>query len=198
MLGDELAATNCGRVTHNKVMRLLASLIVLTCAVTAAAQNQSTPQVHPDLNGTWKLNAPKSDLNDDYRYAFSLGEQTVTISQHDAEIKVARHFSFGETNFVVYTDGRAASNRDTTGETFKATAKWEGRKLVSRYALQRVFSGNPETADVIDEWTISSDGKTLTLKTTMRYLQRGADAAHREPFRGYVPRLWLRRVYERI
>jgi len=177
---------------------ICAGIIVFTCVMWAPAQSPRAAEAHADLNGTWKLNAQKSDLADDYRYALSLGEESVRLSAHDPEIKVTRRYSFGESNSTLYTDGRTASNRDTTGETFQSSAKWEGRKLISRYALHRSFGGNPETVDVIDEWSISNDGKTLTLKTTLRYLQRGTDAAHREPFRGYVPRLWLKRVYDRI
>lgn len=176
---------------------LASIIIVFPCAILGSAQSQPA-QARPDLNGAWKLNSQKSDLADDYRYALSLGEESVRISVQDPEIKVTRHYSFGEFNSILYTDGRTASNRDTTGETIKLSAKWDGRKLVSRYTLHRAFAGNPETVDVIDEWTISNDGKTLTLKTTMRYLQRATDAAHREPFRGYVPRLWLKRVYDRM
>lgn len=177
---------------------IFASIIIVTCATLASTQVQPVTQAPPNLNGTWKLNSQKSDLADDYRYALSLGEESVRIYVQDPEIKVARHYSFGEVNSILYTDGRTASNRDTTGETIKLSAKWDGRKLVSRYTLHRAFGGNPETVDVIDEWTISNDGKSLTLKTTLRYLQRGTDAAHREPFRGYVPRLWLKRVYDRM
>ena len=177
---------------------IFASIIVFTCAMLASAQGQPVKKASPDLSGTWKLNSQKSDLADDYRYALSLGEESVSISVQNPEVKVTRRYSFGESNSILYTDGRTASNRDTTGEPFKSSAKWDGRRLVSRYALHRSFRGNPETVDVIDEWTVSNDGKTLTLKTTMRYLQRGTDAAHREPFRGYVPRLWLKRVYDRI
>ncbi len=176
---------------------IFAGIIVFTSALPVAAQVPSAAQTHPDLSGAWKLNSQKSDLADDYRYALSLGEERVSLSVKDPEITVVRRYSFGESNLTFYTDGRTASNRDTTGETFKSTANWDGRKLVARYTLHRAFGGSPETVDVIDEWTLSNDGKTLTLKTTMRYLQRGTDAAHREPFRGYVPRLWLKRIYER-
>src|SRR4030095_10402027 len=98
-------------------------------------------------------NSQKSDLADDYRYALSLGEESVRISAHDPEIKITRHYSFGESNSLIYTDGRSATNRDTTGEIFKSSAEWDGRKLISRYVLHRSFGGNPETVDVVDEWT---------------------------------------------
>ena len=173
------------------------SLIVLIFATLAVAQTQPSNQARPNLGGVWKLNAKKSDLTDDYRYALSRDEQGLDISDRDKQIEMTRHYSLGDSKAIIYTDGRAASNRDTNGEAFQSTSQWEGRKLISRYALHRSFNGSPETVDVIDEWTISSDGKTLTLKTTLRYLQRATDAAHSAPFRGYVPRLWLRRVYER-
>ena len=171
----------------------VACLLLVTGAVFAAGQSP----VPAELSGTWKLNRDKSELQDDYRYALSRDEQTLTIDQREPEVRMTRRYASGDANAVIYTDGRAASYRDTNGETVKSTTKWEGKKLISRYAIHRSFNGNPETVDVIDEWTVSSDGKTLTLKTTMRYLQQGTDAAHREPFRGNVPRLWLRRIYDR-
>jgi hypothetical protein len=176
---------------------VLLGILLTCCAILVRGQSQAGSQARPDFTGTWKLNQQKSDLADDYRYALSLGEEGLTISQLEPELKLARRYTFGQTYTTIYTDGRAASNPDTTGETIKSITRWDGRKLISRYGLHRSVSGSPETVDVIDEWTISNDGKTLTLKTTMRYLQRGTDAGHREPFRGYVPRLWLKRVYDR-
>jgi hypothetical protein len=175
---------------------VFASLIVLIFATLTAAQTQTSNQTRPSLSGVWKLNSQKSDLTDD-RYALSRGEQGLDISESDKQIELTRHYSSGDFKATIYPDGRAASNRDANGEEFKSTSRWEGRKLISRYALHRSFNGAAETVDVIDEWTASSDGKTLTLNTTLRYLLRGTDAAHSAPFRGYVPRLWLKRVYER-
>src|SRR6185369_13785304 len=177
------------------VKSFLACVLLVTGAVCAPLAAQSP--VPPELSGTWKLNRDKSELQDDYRYAFSRDEQSLTIDQREPEVRVTRRYASGDAKLVIYTDGRAASNRDTNGDTVKSSTKWEGKKLISRYAIHRSFNGSPETVDVIDEWTVSSDGKTLTLKTTMRYLQRGTDAAHGEPFRGRVPRLWLRRIYDR-
>jgi hypothetical protein len=170
-------------------------MLLMTGALCAPLAAQSP--VPAELGGTWKLNRDKSELQDDYRYAVSRDEQSLTIDQHEPEVRINRRYASGDANSVIYTDGRSANNRDTNGDTITSNTKWEGKKLISRYAIHRLFNGNSETVDVIDEWTVSSDGKTLTLKTTMRYLQRGTDAAHREPFRGNVPRLWLRRVYDR-
>lgn len=72
--------------------------------------------------------------------------------------------------------------------------------MISRYLLRHGVAwnlGTVDDVDVIDEWKLSDDGKTLTLTTTLRYILRGTDAEHSPPFRGYVPRLWVKRVYDR-
>jgi hypothetical protein len=177
------------------IKTFLAFVLLVTGALFAPLAAQSPGP--PELSGTWKLNRDKSDLQDDYRYAVSRDEQSLIIDQREPEVRIMRRYASGDANSIIYTDGRSAKNRDTNGDTVASNTKWEGKNLVSRYAIHRSFKDSPETVDVIDEWTVSSDGKTLTLKTTMRYLQRGTDAAHREPFRGNVPRLWLKRIYDR-
>src|SRR3954463_4343651 len=109
------------------IKNFLVGLLLLAAATLTAAQTQSGSP--PDLNGVWKLNSQKSDLNDDYRYGLSRGEQSVSLTQKDSEIRLTRHYASGDANSIVYTDGRAASNRDTNGDTVKTTTKWEGAKL---------------------------------------------------------------------
>lgn len=183
--------------------KIIACLFILWGAEASFAQSgqtKSTRQARPDLSGTWELNVARSDLRDD-RYALSLNEAGVTILHHDPEFKLERRFRQGNLlteDSIFYTDGRGESNATQTSQgTVKSSTRWEGRKLVSRYALRRVVAGKQETVDVVDEWSLSGDGRTLTLVTTLRYILRATDAEHRPPFRGYVPRLWLKRVYDR-
>ena len=189
--------------------KIIVGLLLLWCAVIGFAQsNQTKPakQSRPDLSGTWELNRAKSDLRDDERYALSLNETGLTILQHDPEFKLTRRFHSGNSDSerpsLFYTDGRGEKNADTTDQdAVKSDTRWDGKKLISRYALRRAVAwshGTVDVVDVIDEWKLSDDGKTLTLTTTLRYLLRGADAEHSPPFRGYVPRLWLKRVYDRV
>jgi hypothetical protein len=172
-------------------------LLILWCASYGFAQSK---QVRPDLTGAWELNKAKSDLRDD-RYALSLEEAGVTILNHDPELRLTRRFrsgNFGPAEAILYTDGRGETNAALMGQdAIKSTTKWEGKKLISRYVLRRTVAGSPETVDVIDEWKLSDDSRTLTLTTTLRYLLRAVDAEHKPPFLGRVPRLWVKRVYER-
>jgi hypothetical protein len=187
--------------------KLVICLFILLGATLDFGQGQTQPakQVKPDLTGKWELNRAKSDLSDDERYRMTLGERSLTILHHDPELKLSRRFHSGksdsESESLFYTDGRGENNVGTTAQNaVKSNTRWEGEKLISRYALRRAVAwsqGTVEVVDVVDEWSLSRDGKTLTLKTTLRYMLRGTDAEHSPPFRGYVPRLWLRRVYDR-
>src|SRR5947209_2212008 len=184
------------------VRQIILGPLIVCCVTIGLAQGQTKParQVRPDLSGTWQLNRAKSDLRDDERYRLTLDEEGVTILNRDPELKLTRLFRSGniasEERSLFYTDGRGETNADAVNQdAVKSDTKWDGKKLISRYVLRRVVAGSPETVDVIDEWSLSDDGKALTLKTTLRYLLRGTDGAHSAPFKGYVPRLWLTRVY---
>jgi hypothetical protein len=189
--------------------QILISMLLICCVqlnFVRGNQVRSAKVPTPDLSGKWKLNLAKSDLNDDNRYELSRNEAGVTIVHHDPELTLTRIFgttnSNSESRCVLYTDGRGETNAGLTAkETIKSNTSWEGRKLVSRYMLRREIAwslGTVDSVDVVDEWSLSDDGRKLTLKTTLRYMQKGTDAEHSPPFRGYVPRLWLKRVYDRI
>ena len=186
-------------------MKKAVIFLSIFCGAAAGLAPGQTKPVRPDLSGTWELNRAKSDLSDDERYGLSLGEMSLAISHHDPELKLSRRFHSGnsdsESQSLFYTDGRGEANPGAKGQAaIKSNTQWKDKKLISRYALHRAVrssNGTVDVVDVIDEWSLSDDGKTLTLKTTLRYILRGADAEHSPPFRGYVPRLWLKRVYDR-
>src|SRR5205085_12521983 len=107
---------------------------------------------------------------------------------------------------VFYTDGRGETNPLMPGqEAIKSTTKWEGKKIVTRYTLRRTLPGSVITVDVVDEWKLSDDGRTLTLRTTFRY-PRGATGNTiynpRTSTGGTVysttPRREIKRVYNRV
>jgi hypothetical protein len=189
--------------------KLIIALLVLWCAQLDFAHGNQAKFVKtltPDLSGAWKLNRAKSDLGDDNRYELSLNEVGITILHHDPDLNLTRRFraakSDTESKWLFHTNGSGETNPGITArEVIKSNTKWEGKKLVSRYLLHREIAwshGTVDSVDVVDEWSLSDDGKILTLKTTLRYMQRGTDAEHSPPFKGYVPRLWLKRVYDRV
>ncbi|MGA2132995.1 MAG: hypothetical protein ABSH50_11930 [Bryobacteraceae bacterium] len=113
----------------------------------------------PNFTGTWKLNTAKSDFGSmpapDSRTdkithadpaltnAFSQSGQMGDVS---AEIKYS-------------TDGKETTNV-VRGNELKSTAKWEGSELV--VVSKASFNGSEITLN--DRWSLSDDGKTLTVK----------------------------------
>ena len=132
---------------------VLASLLAawfLPCGMAWAAP--------PDLSGEWKLNPGRSDfgrfpapLSATRRIAQAGGKLTLNIAQKGAQ---------GETTsqFVYTTDGKPVTNKVQGGES-KGSAQWIGDKLMIESS--REIQGATLTQK--DIWTLSADGKTLTV-----------------------------------
>jgi hypothetical protein len=122
-------------------------------------------QTKPDFSGTWKLNKAKSDLGmmadrmpDDF---------TVKIDHKDPEIKISQPgMRGGNQESKVSTDGKPVETTSQTqmGEMkSRAVAKWEGAALTLE--VNREIAGN--TMSQSDRWTLSEDGKVLTIARKM-------------------------------
>ena len=115
-------------------------------------------QTRPNLSGTWKVNMSKSD--------FGRGPapeaRTDSITHEDPNLKdtITQSNQQGEITYDMnyFTDGRETTNT-IRGNEFKSTAHWDGDQLAveSKGSL-----AGPVTLK--DRWSLSGDGKTLTLQ----------------------------------
>jgi hypothetical protein len=122
-------------------------------------------QSKPDFSGTWKLNKAKSDLG---MMADRVPEDfTVKIDHKEPEIRIAQPGMRGGTQeSKVTTDGKPAESttQGPMGEVkSKAVAKWDGAALT--LDVNREMGGN--TMSQSDRWTLSEDGKILTIARKM-------------------------------
>lgn len=122
-------------------------------------------QSKPDFSGTWKLNKAKSELG---MFADRMPDDfTVKIDHKDPEIKISQPSMRGGTQeSKVTTDGKPSEStaQGPMGEVkSKAIAKWDGAALV--LDVEREMGGN--TMSQSDRWTLSPDGKTLTIARKM-------------------------------
>jgi hypothetical protein len=131
---------------------LFISFLVALSLVSVSAQQK------PDFSGTWKLNVAKSDFG-------ILGgptSRTDVIIHKDPSLSnsVTAEGAQGkvESKINYTTDGKEAVNKIGDRE-IKSTLKWAGSVLV----INSKFTYND--ADVVgeDNWTLSADGKTLTI-----------------------------------
>lgn len=112
----------------------------------------------PNFSGEWKFNAAKSD------FGKFPAPQSITrkIAQQGAKLSMTniQKGAQGEvtTELVYTTDGKPVTNKAQGGES-KGSAQWIGDKLMieSSREVQGV------TLTQKDIWTLSPDGKTLTV-----------------------------------
>jgi hypothetical protein len=178
---------------------------VVALASPLSAQNKPA-KPKPDLTGTWLLDVKKSN---------SVGLTTrpdlpIKSSHEDPELRITltseSNGQLVERQFVYFTDGRGEENqatamlttnpsvppRDLQKERTKSTTRWSGNKIVTRSLLQLLAGGRVVEFELVDEWKLSSDGKTLTQTTRTVYLQSSGGA--------FIPAMApdKKRVYNRV
>jgi len=130
-----------------------------TAATPGAAAMIHTGSSTPDLSGTWKLNAGKSNLGQMPPPA----SQVDTIQDSEPSIKVALDQKGGMMGDMAYTEALTTDGKEATwpgmgGAEVKGVAHWEGNALVVE--AKSSFQGSDVT--IKETYTISADGKTLT------------------------------------
>jgi hypothetical protein len=138
--------------TTRQTTRLF-SLTLLTLALGFVQAQAKT-----DFSGTWKLNASKSDFGQ--MPAPDSMTQKITHQDPSLKVNVASTGGMGDMtyDFSYTTDGKECVNHMGDNE-FKSTLKWDGDDLV--VDIKGSFGGTDFTAK--DRWTLSGDGKTLTI-----------------------------------
>jgi len=156
------------RIVQNAWEKLVICSLILLSAVFGLTPVQSiTLQEKPNFSGTWKIDKSKGN----YVKISGLKPEAdliLVISHAEPQIKVTRRLLWDgredlqEVNY--YADGRGEFSRTFTNESeSKSKTKWNGKKPVTEFS---VTLKNEKLAhinyDVIQEWKLSADGKTLT------------------------------------
>lgn len=123
-------------------MRMLVVLAAATLLATAADR--------PDLTGTWKLNASKSDFGGNPVPA----QLSIKVWTEGKDLRVTQTTDQGTMEFRFNDRGEEATNELPNGSKMISVHKWEGKALVGDmkfdFGTQR------------DVNTFSEDGKTWT------------------------------------
>jgi hypothetical protein len=131
---------------------------VFSVALLAAVFGLLQAQAKPNFSGTWNLNTGKSDFGP----MPAPDTRTDRITHEDPELKdsYTQSGQMGEvTAEIKYsTDGKETTS-SVRGNEIKCTARWDGDELV--IAGKTSFNGADVT--LADRWSLSADGKTLTI-----------------------------------
>ena len=142
-------------------MRLLALLLL---AAPLAAQ---TSVAHPNLSGTWVLDAAKSTVDGPLppptSATYAVGTHGDSITVHVTEVDAAAGAvtldrlvatdGYSWTNYMIYAGNQL---------TLNVVAKWNGAVL--SLTTNTDVSGSPVLQT--ETWTVSADGKVLTQNVT--------------------------------
>jgi hypothetical protein len=135
--------------------------IVIAIAASVALSAQS-----PDFSGTWRLDDAKSNV---VATAGIIGlipagaPKTLHITQPSNGSLVIES-QINEAHVRIYKPGRETSTPAGQGGSVTMTTKWDGRTVTSEGALK---APNGDTTSVKEVLTLSADGKTMTLQTTV-------------------------------
>lgn len=135
--------------------RTLACMAAFTVAILLLA---GTVYAAPNLTGEWKLSLAKSDYG---AFPSPLAmTRTVTHNGINLALHSVQKSAQGEvtSDYKYTTDGKESVNKVQGGES-RGTAQWIGDKLMIENA--REFQG--VTLKEKQIWTLSPDGKTLTI-----------------------------------
>jgi hypothetical protein len=121
-----------------------------------------------NYSGEWKLNASKSELGQFEQFAV----RSIKAEQKDESIAITRiQPSFNGDDMTstetLTFDGKEVESTIFENSKRKATAKWadDGKSLTISYTLLLDFNGQSMEIKGTDLWTVSDDGKTLTVLT---------------------------------
>jgi hypothetical protein len=160
--------------TMKSCVRILPVLLIAVFAVNAQTNKL-------DISGKWLLDHSKSNAGD-----FGRRDTPVVIVYNEPELRITRTLERNgqtlERDFVYYTDGRGETNMalillttnqrnvtaaDIDKEVIKSKTTRQRDKIVIR-AIRRGMTGTHVFEyEMVDEWKLSSDGKTLTQTTRM-------------------------------
>jgi hypothetical protein len=136
----------------------LSLAIFMSVALAPALAAEATP----NLSGDWKLNLSKSNygsfpapLGITRKIVLSGAKLSMTTTQKGPKGDVTSQLNYT-------TDGKESVNPLTTGES-KGTAQWIADKLMVTSSREIQTGAQAITLKQTEIWTLSADGKTLTI-----------------------------------
>lgn len=141
-------------------MRLAALFATLFLSIATAQSN---------FAGTWKLNSSLSEM----RGLPSPADLFLKVEQTAATLSVsASSQQSGPFTTTTYPLDGTADKRKLEGSSFDTRTKWEGAAL-----LANILVSGPQDYAVMERWTRSRDGNTLTVRRTI--VRQGMSANRR-------------------
>ena len=129
--------------------------LVMACGMTYG-------QANSNLGGVWKMDPARSDFGSGPVSESRLDHISIDgVHIKDTITQKLRHGPESTYDMNYTTDGKECANR-VRGNAVKSTARWEGDELVIDSKVLAL-----RQAAIQDRWSVSADGKTITLRRHM-------------------------------
>jgi hypothetical protein len=148
---------------------------VLALGVMAAVATLGSAQGRVNFSGTWTLDKAQSDIPQRMGRGGGAGEERdigakMVVDQQGTTMKVTGTLD-AEGKERSRTDtynlaGQETTNTDPRGGSVVSKATWEGDKLVITSTRTAKMRARERTMQRRQEWSLSPDGKTLTIDVT--------------------------------
>ncbi len=118
-----------------------------------------------DYSGTWKLNEGKSELG---QFGARSAASKIVIEQKTGAVTVTRTLATMDVTESL-VEGKEVETTGFNNAKKKATLKWagDGQTFVVNGVILLEMNGQSFELTTVENWSISADGKTLTLQTTV-------------------------------
>jgi hypothetical protein len=150
---------------------ILLPICLIACVAICFGQSNKTATL--DLSGTWEFDAARSHFENS-----KSPPERIKITYQDPQLTIRRKVKINgvpeERDLIYYTDGRGETNpttswmsTDSSGDSYRPTLTTSKTtlskdKIVIR-SLSRTYAGAAIVEfEIIEEFRVSSDGKTLT------------------------------------
>ncbi len=159
------------KVTFGSGKRVMNISLPVLFAVVSLSLLSGSLSAQADFSGTWAFNESKSTLGE----GPMMSATSMTVNQQENLISidlVQPSFEGGEMKrSEKYTlDGKESVNEGMMGSSVKTITSWSEDKKELRFAKTIAFEMDGEKMEMKldDAWTLSDDGKTLTVKSSMK------------------------------
>jgi hypothetical protein len=140
----------------------------LALALFSLASAPLVAQAKPDFSGTWKLNPDKSDMGQGAQNRPGGGAAMQLFITQMADKLVIEQKMGERSRMVTYLlNGQESSNAGMRGTEVKTKSHWEGNTLITEGDNTMSTPGGDMQVKTREERSLSADGKTLTVVTTM-------------------------------
>ena len=160
---------------------VVAALMAVVLIGDVAGQSQPSPA---SFTGTWERDKTRSDPL--MRRGQSVdADVTLVIEQSPPTVSIKRIVTMGADRAVrqltYTTDGKENKNVNPRGSEVKTRSQWDGGRLVTKGRQSLDSPLGPTEADLSEVWTLSPDGRTLTIESTTTVPVAG-EARRKETF----------------